>query len=186
MTKNRSYRRFKQQPAVDAAALTYMVECARLAATSANMQPLKFFLSNDPRTNNIIFPQLAWAGYLVDWPGPAENERPTGYVIVLGDKSIKSNFGCDHGIISQTIMLAAVEKGFGGCMIASVKKEALQEALKLPEQFEILLVLALGTPAEEVVIEPLPEDGSIRYWRDDKGVHHVPKRDLKDLIVGSH
>lgn len=185
VAKNRSYRRFKQQPAVDSAALKYFAECARLAPTAANMQPLKFFLSNDPRTNALIFPHLAWAGYLVDWAGPTESERPTGYVIILGDKTIKANFGCDHGIAAQTIMLAAVEKGFGGCMIASVKKDALMEALKLPEQYEILLVLAIGTPAEEVVVEPLPADDSIRYWRDEKGVHHVPKRDLDDLIVGN-
>jgi len=181
--KNRSYRRFLQSPVPDATTLKELVELARISPSSANMQPLKFYLSNDPRINALIFPQLSWAGYLVDWPGPAENERPTAYIIVLGDKTIKPTFGCDHGIAAQTILLGAVEKGFGGCMIASAKREPLQQALKLDEKFEILLVIALGKPAEEVHLEDMGADGSIKYWRDEKDVHHVPKRSLGDLII---
>ncbi len=181
--KNRSYRRFQQSPVPDATTLKELVDLARLSPTSANMQPLKFFLSNDPRTNAVIYPQLAWAGYLVDWPGPAENERPTAYIIVMGDKTIKTSFGCDHGIAAQSILLGAVEKGFGGCMIASVKREPLQAALKLDEKYEILLVIALGKPAEEVQLDSVGSNGSIKYWRDEKDVHHVPKRSLDDLVI---
>ena len=133
----------------------------------------------------MIFPHLGWAGYLKDWSGPIEGERPTGYIIILGDKSIKQSFGCDHGIAAQSILLGAVEKGLGGCMLASVdRREDLMVELGLPDNLLILLVLALGKPKETVVIDPLPEDGDIKYWRDAEGVHHVPKRSLEELIVG--
>ena len=133
----------------------------------------------------MIFPHLGWAGYLKDWSGPIEGERPTGYIIILGDKSIKQSFGCDHGIAAQSILLGAVEKGLGGCMLASVdRREDLMVELGLPDNLLILLVLALGKPKETVVIDPLPEDGDIKYWRDAQGVHHVPKRSLEELIVG--
>ena len=110
-------------------------------------------------------------------------ERPSAYVIILGDTAIARNFGCDHGIAAQTILLGATEKGLGGCMIGNIRREELRNALSVPEHLEILLVLALGKPVEEVVIEPVAADGKIRYWRDSDGVHHVPKRALDDIIV---
>ncbi|OPY10908.1 MAG: Nitroreductase family protein [Syntrophus sp. PtaB.Bin001] len=92
-------------------------------------------------------------------------------------------FGCDHGIAAQSILLGAVERGLGGCMIASIKRESLRKVLNIPEKYEILLVLALGKPGESVFLENLGPDGDIRYWRDEKGGHHVPKRPLADLIL---
>lgn len=68
-------------------------------------------------------------------------------------------------------------------MIASVRRQELHQALNLPDELEIVLVIALGKPVETVVLEDLPTDGSIRYYRDAQQVHHVPKRSLQDLIV---
>ena len=181
--KNRSYRRFDESVIIPHGILFELVNLARLSASGANRQPLKFLLSSDPQKNAIIFPHLAWAGYLTDWPGPVEGERPSAYIIILGDTEIAKNVGCDHGIAAQSILLGAVELGFGGCMIASIKKQELQHALGLPERYEILLVIALGKPKETVVVETVAEDGNIKYWRDAQGVHHVPKRTLDELIV---
>jgi nitroreductase len=182
--KNRSYRRFHQNVSVDKETLKELVDFARLSATGGNVQPLKFMVSCDASRNALIFPHLGWAGYLKDWAGPAEGERPAAYIIVLGDKKIKQSFGCDHGIAVQSILLGAVEKGLGGCIIATIQKPALTQALTIPEHLEILLILALGKPKETVVIEPVGPQGDIKYWRDAKGVHHVPKRSLDELIVG--
>jgi hypothetical protein len=117
------------------------------------------------------------------WGGPKEGERPTAYIIILGDTDIKRNFGVDYGIAAQSIMLGAAEQGLGGCMIASVQREVLCAALGIPERYEILLVLALGKPAETVVTEPIDVSGGVRYYRDEESVHHVPKRSLEALIV---
>jgi nitroreductase len=181
--KNRSYRRFYQDHTITKDELRALVDLARLSASAANMQPLKFFISADPRTNAAIFPHLGWAAYLKDWPGPDEGERPSAYIIILGDTHIASNFWCDHGIAAQTILLGAVEKGLGGCMIAAVNKKGLMASLNMPGHFEILLVIALGKPGEEVRIEAAGPGGEIKYWRDDKGVHHVPKRSLEEIII---
>jgi len=181
--KNRSYRRFDEAVNIPHETLEELVSLARLSASGANRQPLKFMLSSDPQKNALIFPHLAWAGYLTDWPGPEEGERPSAYIIILGDTEISKNVGCDHGIAAQSILLGAVELGFGGCMIASIKKQELQHALGLPDRYEILLVIALGKPKEAVVIETVAADGNIKYWRDAQGAHHVPKRTLDELIV---
>ena len=180
---NRSYRRFYQETSVDENTLRDLVDLARLSASGANRQPLKYVLSCTPERNALVFPHLAWAGYLSDWDGPVEGERPSAYVIVLGDTEISQSFGIDHGIASQSILLGAAELGLGGCIIASVQREALREAMGIDPRYKILHVLALGKPKETVVIEAVGMDGNIKYWRDSQQVHHVPKRALDDILV---
>jgi len=181
--KNRSYRRFYEEAAIDPSTLRELVDLARLSASAANLQPLKYMLSCDPQRNALIFPHLAWAGYLREWPGPSEGERPSAYIVILGDKRICQSVGCDHGIAAQSILLGATEKGLGGCIIGSVHREGLRQALAMPSHYDILLVLALGKPKETVVLEPAGTDGDIKYWRDSEGTHHVPKRSLEEVIV---
>ncbi|MBE9501437.1 MAG: nitroreductase family protein [Dehalococcoidia bacterium] len=182
--RNRSYRRFYQEAAIERETLRELVDLARLSASAANMQPLKYILSCDPQKNALIFPHLAWAGYLKDWSGPGEGERPSAYIIILGDTEVTQSFGCDHGIVAQSILLGATEKDLGGCIIAAVRRQELQKALEIPPRYEILLVLALGKPKETVVIEMVGTNGDIKYWRDSEGIHHVPKRLLDDIIIG--
>jgi nitroreductase len=184
ITRNRSYRRFFQEFGLDRQTLEELVDLARLSASGANRQPLKYMLSWEPERNELIFPELAWAGYLPDWPGPIDGERPAAYIIILGDKEIALSFGCDHGIAAQSILLGAAERGLGGCLVGSVQRDQLREVLGIAERYEILLVLALGKPKETVVLEQVGPDGDIKYWRDSAGVHHVPKRALRDVIVG--
>jgi nitroreductase len=181
--KNRSYRRFHQNQIVEEATLRELVDLARHSASAANLQPLKFCLSTTPEMNARIFACLGWAAYLKDWVGPEEGERPAAYIVILGDTTISRNFGCDHGIAAQSMLLGAVERGLGGCMIGNVRRKALATALEIREHLEILLVIALGRPKETVKVEPLESGGSIKYWRDEMGVHHVPKRSLAEIIV---
>ncbi len=181
--QNRTRRRFYQEVTVEHETLRELVDLARLSASAANLQPLKYILSCEPQKNVLIFPNLGWAGYLKDWPGPCEGERPSAYIIILGDTQISKSFGCDHGIAAQSILLGATEKGLGGCMIGTVQRQKLREALDIPSRYEILLVLALGKPKEQIVIETLDAAGDIKYWRDSDGKHHVPKRELDDIIL---
>ena len=184
IVKNRSYRRFHQDDAIERETLTELVDLARLSASAANLQPLKYILSCDDRKNIVIFSHLAWAAYLEDWAGPAEGERPSAYIIMLGDTEISPSVKWDHGIAAQSILLGAVEKGLGGCIIASIQKDALRETLQISPCYEILLVVALGKPKETVVIDTVGADGDIKYWRDEQDIHHVPKRTLNEIIIG--
>ena len=180
---NRSYRRFIQSHQITQKELKHFVNLARLSASSANRQPLKFILANTEERNQKIFPTLSWAGYLKDWAGPSEGEKPSAYIILLGDTTLASSFQYDAGIACQSITLGAAERGLGGCIIGSINKEALRENLGIPDSYVILLVLALGKPGEKVAIEDLAPEGDIKYWRDEKEVHHVPKRGLDELIL---
>ena len=184
VVRTRSIRRFHQEVPVDRGTLRELVDLARHSASGANIQPLRYILICEPERNARLFPLLSWAGYLKEWPGPDEGERPSGYIVILGDKRLRQSFDVDHGIASQSILLGATERGLGGCIIATIQRREMRAMLGLEEHYEILLVLALGKPKEKVVIEPVGPDGDIKYWRDAERVHHVPKRSLDDLIIG--
>ncbi len=181
--KSRSYRRFDETYRVSEALLRELVDLARLSPSAQNLQPLKYILSSDPAKNSIIFPNLSWAGYLKDWEGPSEGERPSAYIIICSDTLISQTVKWDHSIVCQSMLLGAVEQGLGGCIIGAINRAGLQKALKIPDRYEILLVLAIGRPKEKVIIEQVDSGGDVKYWRDEDQVHHVPKRTLDDLIL---
>jgi nitroreductase len=177
-----SFRRFRQAESITVETVQELIDLARLGGSARNAQPLKYMLVNTPAQNAEIFPHLGWAGYLKDWQGPVEGERPAAYIICLLDTSISNEAECDLGIATQNILLGATEKGLGGCRIASFSRK-LQGILEIPEHLQILLVLALGKPKESVLLEDLGPDGDIKYWRDKDQIHHVPKRSLEEIII---
>ena len=181
--RSRSYRRFHENEAIPAKTLSELAGLVRLCPSSGNIQAVRLFLSNTPEVNARIFPFLRWAFYLKDWDGPAEGERPSAYVMLLWDKQLREPIETDIGIAAQTILLGAASKGYGGCMIASIDRVGLRKEFGIPEHFQIPLILALGKPHETVIIEKVPGSGSIEYWRDDYGVHHVPKRSMDEIIL---
>ncbi len=183
VVKNRSYRRFYEEEKIDKKTLENLVDLARLSASGANLQSLKYIISNEPKKNNKIYPNLRWAGYMKDWDGPEPGERPSAYIIILMDKEIANNCFWDHGIACQSILLGATELGLGGCIFASMDKKALAEELSIPDRYEILTALAIGKPKEKIVLEKMNDPKDIKYWRDEEGIHHVPKRELEDIIL---
>ncbi len=178
--KSRSYRRFYGERQITREMLVDLVDTARLTPSGANKQPVRYVISYEHAKNELIFETLRWAGYYSDWDGPEAGERPSGYIVLVEPKG--SNAAWDEGIIGQTILLAAVEKGLGGCFIANIDREKLEANLKLPENYSVKLVIALGYPKEEVVVETINAGDDIKYYRDSNQVHHVPKIKLEDLI----
>ena len=181
--KTRSFRRFQQDKVIDMDSLKSLVDLARLGGSARNVQPLKYMLVNAPLLNAQVFPHLFWAGYLKDWPGPEEGERPSAYIACLLDTRLSNEAECDLGIATQNILLGAAEKGFGGCRIASFSP-GLKDVLAVADYYRILMVLALGRVVEKVVLDECKPEGEIQYGRDADLVHHVPKRPLEEIIAG--
>lgn len=182
--KNRTYRRFYEEVAVSEETLKELVDLARTVPSTANSQALKFVLVTDGEDKRKVFGALGWAAALKDWDGPGEGERPAAYILILCDQGIAKNKPIDDGIVAQTIMLGACEKGLGGCIFGNIRRAELSEALGIdPERYSIDLVIAVGKPKETVVITEVGEDGSTAYYRDDNQVHYVPKRSLEELLV---
>lgn len=182
---SRSYRRFDESRPISPQTMRDLVDSARLCPSGGNVQPLRYLCSASPEPNEKIFSTLAWAGYLPEWGGPKPGERPTAYVVICTDPSLrKGTPEIDVGIAAQTILLAATSLGLGGCMFGSVRREKLKELVALPAGLDISLVIALGHPVEKVVIDEAASGGSIKYYRESDGTHHVPKRPISELLLG--
>lgn len=181
--QSRSTRRFKNDKPVSISTLRGLIELARMVPSSKNLQPLKYILVNERQACEAVFSCLGWAKSLTNWNGPSSSERPVAYIVILGDKDINESFSCDHGISAQTMMLGARSHGLAGCIIASINRENLRGLLRIGERFEILLIIALGEPGEKIILEPLSDGENTNYWRDEKQVHHVPKRSVEELVL---
>jgi len=183
--KTRNYHYFVESEKVTEEVLRELVDFARLAPSTSNLnlQPLRYLISCEEERNEKIFETLSWQGYLRGWGGPIKGVKPTGYIIILGDKTVCSSYVADQGIAAQSILLGATNKGIGGCIAAKVQRRKLREALDLPTRYEILLVVAIGKPGEEIVLEH-QEPGADAYgWHDDQGNYHLPKRSLDSVIL---
>lgn len=180
---SRSVRRFVEGEHVGREVLLDLIDLARVTPSGNNRQSLKFALVHESGMAERIFGCLRWAAAIPGWEGPTSGERPPAYIVILGDTEIAPTFGCEQGIVAQTMLLGATERGLAGCIVGSVDRDRLRHALALDARFEILLVVALGRAAETVALEEVGPDGDVRYWRDDAGVHHVPKRSVGDIVI---
>ncbi len=182
MMRNRSCRRFDESERISEKLLSELVDLSRYCASGRNLQPLKYRVVFAVDECESLFPLLVWAGYLTDWTGPEKGERPAAYIVQCLDRSLTDNPMCDDGLHLEAITLGAVSRGLGGCIIKSFNKDRLRSVLNLPADLEPLHVLALGVPVEKVEMEDM-RNGNIKYWRDEKGIHHVPKRSLEEILV---
>ncbi len=184
VVSTRSYRRFDQSKKISWEQLKELVRLAGLTPSAANLQPLVYRIVLDEKICDDVYDTLSWASALPDWKGPLKGERPTAYIVIAQDMNISKRVWLDSGISAVTIMYGAVDMGFGGCIIASIDKERLNEILQLTTRYAIQLVLALGVPNEKVTIDVLknPHD-STAYYRTEQGEHIVPKRNLRDILI---
>ena len=180
---NRSYRRFDATHSVKREELIELLELARLSPSAMNRQPIRYRLISEPEECDFVFSNSRWGSYLKDWSGPTPQQRPTAFFLLCLPLDAGTSQFIDVGIAAQTILLAATQKGLGGCMLASVQKEEVHRHFRLPADLQLVLAIAIGKPAEKVVLETMKDPEAIEYWRDENDVHHVPKRPLEDLIL---
>ena len=182
--KNRSYRRFYQGESISEEILVELVELARISPNGKNIQCLRFGISNGDKNEAIFKALVNWKVRIKEWPGPAEGEKPAAYIVILVDETRGKPNPEDAGIAAQSILLGAVEKGYNGCMFGSIKREELAKELGLPETQKIVLVVGLGKASETVIIDELAVgDENIGYYLDAEDRHHVPKRNMKDILI---
>ena len=179
MKSQRTIRKYLQKT-VPKEALLKCVDAARLSPSAANLQPLKYVIINDQKLLKKVFGTLSWAGYIQDYQ-PSEEEMPRAYIVILIDEKISRTPNYDAGIAAMSISIVSHDEGLGSCILGAVDREKLREILEVPEDLAIVLVVALGYPAENPVVDAV-KAGDIKYWLDEKGVLHVPKRDLKDVV----
>ena len=175
----RTIRKYKPKP-VPRETLIRCVDAARLSPSGANLQPLKYIIVDDEHLLKEVFSATRWAGYLPDY-GPSEEEMPRAYIAILLDKTIRRTPGHDAGIAAMSISMVAYDEGLGSCILGAIDRARLRKILRVPEHLDVLLLVALGYPAEKPVLDEV-RDGDIKYWLDENGVLHVPKRPLEEVL----
>lgn len=186
LKQNRSYRGYDESRKISREELAEFVDCARYAPSSVNMQPFKYYLACDQETVAKVQPLTKWARALPQMTLPHPGHCPTAFIVICQDTNLNpaiQRFQKDVGIVAQTILLAAVEKGLGGCMIGNFNPEEIRQALGLADTLTPVLVVALGKPDETIVLTEVGTDGSTDYYRDESDVHYVPKRSLQDVLI---
>lgn len=184
--KNRSYRGYDESYRFTREQLEYYVDGARFCASSVNMQPLKYFIAWEKEDVDKVQCRIKWARQLPQMKLPHPGMCPTAFIVICQDRTVSDNlnrFMKDVGIVAQSMLLMATEEGLGGCMIGNFDAGDIREGLGLPESLQPLLVVALGKPAETIVLTDVGEDGNTAYYRDVNDVHYVPKRSLDDLLL---
>ncbi|SDP59020.1 nitroreductase family protein [Desulforhopalus singaporensis] len=186
IAKVRTFRRFVEKEPISSDLLQSLVDLARLGGSARNGQPWQYMIVNTPDMCEKIFPFLGWAKYLTDWKGPAPGERPSAYVLCfLNRNRLRGSEGeaqFDLGIATQNLLLGAMDHRIGGCRIGAFSPR-LANLFKVPEYLQLSLVVALGKPRETVILEESRDEDDIKYWRDEHGVHHVPKRPLSSCLI---
>lgn len=185
MQADRTVRRFQEGRPVALETLESLVELTRYCPSGRNAQPLRYVIITSGEEREKVFPLLKWAGYFTDWDGPEKGERPMAYLVQCLDTKYGQNCLCDDGLQLEAITLGMHTLGLGGCIIKAFNQIGLSEVLGLDSRYVPRYVLALGYPAEKVVIEDMPddEDADFKYYRSADSVHHVPKRPLSSIII---
>lgn len=180
--KNRSYRKYHANHKIPSEVLESLVDLARITPSSKNRQPLKYILVNEQEDTDFVFEQLKWGYHLKNWEGPTADERPPAYIIMLLDTKLNENAMIDAGIAAQTILLGTVENGLGGCIVRTVNRTEIIKYFGIPEHIEVIQVISIGKPHQEVKLAGLKADGDTKYFEDKEGIHWVPKRSLEEII----
>lgn len=176
----RTVRRFKPEP-VPRDLLARIVDAGRLAPSAANLQPLEFVAVDEEAVRARIFSCLRWAAYIAPAGNPPAGEEPTAYIVTLVNRTVREKgYEYDAGAAVENMILAACSKGLGSCWLISVDKENVREILGVPDTHVVDNVVALGYPAEAPQAEVYAD--SPRYWKDEAGRLHVPKRSLQSVL----
>lgn len=179
--KRRTVRKFKQDK-ISMDVLKKLVDAARLAPQGANLQPMKYIIVTEKSTVDKLFETVGWAAYLKPLRDPKEGERPVAYIVALVDTEIrKTAYDLDAGLAVENMLIAAVGEGLGTCMLSNIDREKIASILSIQERYIIHSMIATGLPAEQPV--PVDENGSMKYYPDENGLLHVPKRRLDDVIL---
>jgi len=187
VTKRRSIREFKDIP-VPYDILERCVDAARLAPSAVNRQLCEHIIVDDEQ----LLPQVldtvgSWAGQKRPADGWSPGRRPKAYIITLINNSLETELGgtrdvttYDVGMAAENMILVALEQGVGACPILAFEEAKLKPVLNIPDEYDIVLVVALGFPDESPVVEVFTD--STKRWVDSEGVRHIPKRELKNII----
>lgn len=148
--RNRFSCRQYSAKAVEREKLDAILEAGRLAPTAKNLQEQRIYVV-----------QSEEALKKIDSVTPCRYGAPTVLVVAFNKNHVftypggKRDSGAeDAAIVATHMILAAADEGLNSCWINFFEPEKMAEAMGLPENEEVLMVMDLGYAADGV--KPLP------------------------------
>ena len=143
LTERKSVRSYLETP-VPEEVLAKVMEAARLAPSAGNVQPWHFIIVREEEKRVRIAKGCRYGKFL--------DESPV-VIIACGDKRASPHwYAVETAIALEHVVMASTALGLGTCWIGMFKEEEIREILNLPENFEIVALMALGYPREKVDI----------------------------------
>ena len=176
---NRSYRGYDASFKVREDQLRRIIEVATLCPSARNQQVLRFrpVLGNEAE---VVLEHIRLGGALPELHLPFPGTEPNAFIVICSTIPDSHYVSVDLGIVAQSMLLQAVELGLGGICIGAFNHEEIKTKLNL--DYEPLLVIAIGRPAEHIELKECNEGDSLTYYREGD-THYVPKIKIDDLII---
>lgn len=179
LKNNRSYRGYDASFKVREDQLHKIIDVARLCPSARNQQVLRFRPVLEAEASKVLR-HIRLGGALPELKLPFPGTEPNAFVVICSTVEESKYVDIDLGIVAQSMLLQAVEIGLGGICIGAFDHAALRDELNLP--YEPLLVLAIGRPAENIVLCDCHVGDNLNYYRDG-ATHYVPKITTDNLIL---
>ena len=181
LLRNRSYRGYNKSFVVSEDMLRRIVAVCSRIPSARNQQALRFRLVTKGDESDIVLKNLKMGASLPQLHLPLPGTEPEAFIVVCSTKEEDSMVDIDLGIALQSMLLKAVEMGLGGLIIGAFNRVAIQEGLQMP--YRPLMLLAIGKPSEKIELVSIHNGESQTYYRDERGVHYVPKIKSDELII---
>lgn len=136
----KSVRAYDSRP-VPKETIDKILESGRLAPSAMNYQPWHFVVVTDPKKREVLS-EGRYAKFLAESP-----------VVIVGCANTKKSpkwSTVDVTIAMQQMVLAATAEGLGTCWIGSFSEDSVRTLLEVPEEYNIVAMLAVGYPREKL------------------------------------
>ena len=138
--ERRSIRNYQDNP-VEREKLERILEAGRLAPSAKNVEPWHFIAVTDAQKRKALSGGT-WAKFL--------SQSPL-VIVACGDKKASPDwYAIDVALAVGNMVLTAVSEGLGTCCVGSFSEKDVKALLKVPENFEVLVMLAVGYPGDKV------------------------------------
>jgi nitroreductase len=135
--ERRSIRSYQEKP-VPRETLEKILESGRLAPSAKNSEPWHFIAVTDTEKRKILS-KGTWAKFLTQSPL---------VIVACGDKKASPDwYAIDVALAVENMVLTAVSEGLGTCCVGSFNEKEVKALVKVPENFEVLIMLAVGYPS---------------------------------------
>jgi nitroreductase len=161
----RSIRAYQDRQ-IEEEKLLAVLEAGRLAPSARNLQDWKFIIVRDKEKRQSLSVAATGQSFVAQAPVViAACGTETEYIMTCGQHT----YPIDVAIAIDHMSLEALEQGLGTCWIGAFHEDQVKEILGVPNKIRVVVMLALGYPAESPSARPrkrVEEIISYDGWQD--------------------